>query len=288
VNAKPMAGKVCLITGASSGIGRETARALAAMGACVVMLCRNREKGEQVQKDISEKTGNDSVNMMTADLASQRQIHQFAADFKARYSHLNVLINNAGSILGSRRLTEDGIEKTFAENHLGHFLLTHLLLDLIQSSAPARIINVSSMVHRGINIDFGDIFLAGKYSPMKAYRQSKLANILFTYHLAEKLAGSGVTVNCLHPGAVASNFGNNSSRAHRALIALAKPFLLSPQKGAETSIYLASSAEVAGISGKYFIKKKPAKSSRGSYDPEVQKKLWAVSEQMTAPPSFPQ
>jgi NAD(P)-dependent dehydrogenase (short-subunit alcohol dehydrogenase family) len=275
-----MKGKICLITGTSSGIGKETALALADKGATVVMLCRNRERGRTAQKEIIEKTGNESVDLMTADLASQKQILKFADEFKKKYDRLHILINNAGSILRERLVTEDGIEKTFAENYLGHFILTHLLLNLLKAGSPARILNLSSVAHHGASIQFEDLFFEKNYSPMGAYRQSKLANILFTYYLAQQLAGTGVTVNCVHPGLVASNFGGSGSRLHRFFIALGKPFLLSSKKGSETSVYLASSPEVEGISGKYFVKKTPKKSSRISHDPAIQRRLWEASKKL--------
>jgi len=269
-----MEGKICLITGASSGIGHETALALARKGATVALLCRNLEKGLTVQKEIIEKTGNRSIDLMTADLASQKQIRKFADEFQKKYDRLHILINNAGSILKERRLTEDGIEKTFAENYLGHFLLTHLLLNLLKASSPARIINLSSVAHHGASIHFEDLLFEKSYRPMGAYRQAKLANILFTYYLADQLAGTEVTVNCVHPGLVASNFGSSGSSLHRFFIALGKPFLLSSKKGSETSIYLACSPEVEGISGKYFV-------SPVSYDLAAQKKLWEESRKLT-------
>lgn len=276
-----MEGKTCLITGASSGIGYETALALARKGATVVMLCRNKEKGLTVQNEIIKKTDNASIDLMTADLASQEQIRKFADEFHKKYDRLHILINNAGSILKERHLTEDGIEKTFAENYLGHFLLTHLLLNLLKASSPARIINLSSVAHHGASIHFENLFFEKNYGPMKVYRQAKLANILFTNYLADQLAGTGVVVNCAHPGLVASNFGSSGSSLHRFFIALAKPFLLDSKKGSETSVYLASSPEVEGTSGKYFVKKKARKSSQISYDLAVQKKLFEESKKLT-------
>jgi len=276
-----MKGKICLVTGASSGIGKMTALGLARMGATVIALCRDKGRGEAAVADIKAKSGSDAVSLELCDLASQRGIRSFAADFKSRNERLDVLVNNAGLIIGERTLTEDGIEATFALNHLGYFLLTHLLLDLLEKSAPARIVNVASEAQRAGHINFDDLGGERGYSPMRAYCQSKLANILFTYELAKRLEGKGVTVNCLHPGAVATNFGQSGTGFFRFLMKLGKPFLLTDAQGAETSIYLASAPEVERTTGKYFAKKRELRSSKESYDPEVTRRLWEVSEKLT-------
>jgi len=276
-----MKDRICLITGANSGIGRETALALARMGARVVMVCRDATKGREARQDIAARSANSAVDLMLADLGSMEQVRRLAESFKARYGALHVLVNNAGLILGKRSVTEDGYETTFAVNHLAPFLLTQLLLDTLQTSAPARIINVASVVHLGARINFDDLFQENNYQPMGAYRQSKLANILFTYRLAGLLKNTRVTVNSLHPGIVATNFGNKGSRLYRFFKPFIKPFFINRQKGAETLIYLASSPEVANTTGQYFVKKKSSRSSKISYDVETQNRLWDISARLT-------
>ncbi len=273
-----MSGKVCVVTGANSGIGKETAEGLARMGATVVMVCRDRERGQAALEEIKSKSGNRSVELMICDFASQAQIRKLAEEFKQKHNRLDVLINNAGLVLTRRAVTEDGLESTFAVNHLGYFLLTNLLLDVIKQSAPARIVNVALTAHRSATIDFNDLQGERSYSTMRAYGQSKLANILFTYELARRLEGSGVTANCLHPGII----GTNIFRAAPGILsAAAKLIFKSPKKGAETSLYLAASPEVAQVTGKYFDDKKVVSSSPESYDKAVAERLWQVSEQMT-------
>jgi len=277
-----------LITGANSGIGRETTLALARLGARIVMVCRDEAKGLEARRDIEAQSGNTQLDLLLADLGSLRQVRRLAESFQARYGALHVLVNNAGLILGERSVTEEGHETTFAVNHLAPFLLTHLLLDTLKASAPARIINVASTVHFGTRIHFEDLFQEANYQPMGAYRQSKLANILFTYRLAEQLEGTGVTANCLHPGIVETNFGNKGSRLYRFFKPMVKPFFINPQKGAETLIHLASSPEVENTTGKYFERKKPRRSSKISYDIETQDRLWNISEQLTGLDAKPQ
>ena len=275
-------GKICLITGANSGIGKVTALELAKMGAKVVMVCRNQSKGEAAMSEIKAKSGNKSVKLMLADLSSQRSIHRLVENFKSKYRQLHVLINNAGGIIGKRLLTEDGIEMTFAVNHLAYFLLSNLLLDELKSSTPARIVNVASVGHRVVSLDFDNLQGELNYSPMRMYLQSKLANILFTYELARRLEGTGVTVNCLHPGVVGTNFGSSGSKIFSFLVKVARPFLTGAKKGAKTSVYLASSTEVEEMTGKYFINKKAAKSSEKSYDKQVAQRLWQISAELTS------
>ena len=276
-----MNGKICMITGANSGIGKSTALGLAKMGATILMVCRNTDKGKAAMDEIVKISGNESVDLMIADLSSQKSIRRLAQEFKERYKNLHALVNNAGLIIGKRSMTQDGIEATFALNHLAYFTLTDLLLDTLKDSAPSRIVNVSSEAHRRSNINFDDLGGEKRYREYIAYGQSKLANILFTYELARRLEGSGVSVNCLQPGFVRSNFGESSSGLFRFGVRLAKPFSISPEKGAETPIYLASSPEVEGISGKYFIKKKETRSSEETYDEEAAKRLWEISAEMT-------
>jgi len=276
-----MKGKVCMITGSNSGIGKATAIGLAKMGASVVMVCRDQIKGEAAMAEVKAKSGNESVTLMLADLSSQKSIHQLAKDFADTYQHLHVLVNNAGVHLAKRSVTVDGIETTFAVNHLSYFLLTNLLLGVLKSSAPARIVNVSSKAHYRGHINFDDLQGEKRYSGFRAYSQSKLANILFTYELAKRLIGTGVTANCLHPGVVATNLWRNNSGVLGLILRIFSPLMQSPEKGARTSIYLASSPEVGGISGKYFVKETEVRSSRESYDESISQRLWRLSAELT-------
>ncbi len=281
-NDKPnMTGKICLVTGANSGIGKITALELARMGATVVMVSRDRGRGETTKVEIAAATGSQKLDLMIADLAIQQSVRQLADQFKVKYQQLHVLVNNAGLSQTKRNLTQDGLERTFAVNHLAYFLLTNLLLDLLKASAPSRIINVSSQAQSSGHIAFDDLQGEKKYSEFRSYSQSKLANVLFTYELARRLEGTGVTANCLHPGAVKTNFASESSGFFGIMLRLARPFEITPEKGAETSVYLAASPEVANVNGKYFIKKKPAQSSKESYDPVVSQKLWEKSARLT-------
>lgn len=273
-----MSGKVCLVTGANSGIGKETALALAKMNARVVMVCRDRARGEAELEEIKQQSGNHTLELMLCDLSSQKSTRQFADDFKASHDRLDVLVNNAGVYLRKRTLTIDGIEATFAINHLAYFLLTNLLLDTLRRSAPSRIVNVSSDAHAYGQVDFENLQGEKKYGGVRAYAHSKFENIMFTYELARRLEGTGVTVNCLHPGAVATGLFRALPKPLEAIIKL---FTLSPEKGAATSIYLASSPAVEGVNGKYFVKKAVAKSSQSSYNEEVAHRLWDVSAQLT-------
>ena len=248
-----MTDRVCMVTGANSGIGRETARALVKMGATVVMVVRNQEAGEEVRQAIISETGNESIELMIADLFSMDQVRRLASDFKKTHTRLDVLVNNAGAIFPKREETVDGFERTVALNHLAPFLLTHELLELLKASAPSRIVNVSSAAHRRGKIDFENLQRRKKYGLMGPYGSAKLMLIMFTYALARRLKGTLVTVNALHPGVVRTHFGqNDASRGRRFMFRVLGPFFKSPEKGAETSIYLASSPEVEGISGKYF------------------------------------
>ena len=277
----PLNGKTAIVTGASSGIGKITALELAKSGAKVVMVCRPGVKAEAAFSEISQEAGKENVELMNADLSSQSSIRTFAEEFRKAHDRLEILVNNAGIFLSDRELTADGLEQTFATNHLAYFLLTNLLLDLLGASAPARIVNVSSEAERGAKINFDDLQGERNYSGMKAYSQSKLANILFTYELARRIKGTGVTANCLHPGLVNTGWGHRSRGLFKIGIKLATPFMLTPEEGAKTSIYLASSPEVEGVSGQYFIKCMPARSDDASYDIDRAKKLWEVSEKLT-------
>jgi retinol dehydrogenase-14 len=280
-------GKTCLITGPTAGIGRVTALELARLGAKVFLVARDAVRGEALAREIRQAGG--AAEVLVADLASQRSIRDLAAGFLARDEPLHVLVNNAGVFELSRKVTVDGIENVFAVNHLAYFLLTLLLLDRLRASAPARIVNVASDAHRWGTIDFedlegernhGDRLKSVPYA-MRIYGRSKLANILFTYELARRLEGSGVTVNCLHPGGVATRLGSQNGRIARALIALLRPFLRTPNDGAKTSVYLASSPEVTGVSGRYFVDCRERRSSRESSDPAIARRLWETSARMT-------
>lgn len=273
-----MTGKVIIITGANSGIGKVTAEALARMGAKVVLVCRDRNRGEAALSDVKTNSGSDSAELMLCDLASQSSIREFAEAFKRTHDRLDVLINNAGVYIRDRVVNKDGIETTFAVNHLAYFLMTELLLDLLKASAPARIINVASEAHAYGKMDFDNLQGEKKYRGMRAYANSKLENILFTYDLARRLEGTRVTANCLHPGAVGTSLFRALPKPVEAVIKL---LTLSPEKGAETSIYLASSADVEGVTGKYFAKKVATKSSPESYNEDVAKRLRAESARLT-------
>src|SRR5437763_2948291 len=270
-----MQGKICMVTGANSGIGKATALALAQMGATVVMVCRDRARGEEAQREITTQSRNSAVDLLLADLSSQQSIRQLVETFQHHYTHLHVLINNAGATFpGRRRETVDGLEMTFAVNYLAPFLLTNLLLDVLKASAPARIVNVSSASHKSGYIQMDDLQGEKHNRSMRAYPQSKLAIVLFTYELARRLQGTGVTANCLDPGFVATNIGQTgASLPVRLLIKLIGSFGTSPEKGAKTSIYLASSPEVEGITGKYFVKSLPKRSAAISYDESLQRQL---------------
>ena len=272
--------KVCIVTGANSGIGKITALELAKLGATVVMLCRDKDRGEEAQSEIKTESENESIDLMLADLSSQQSIRQFASDYQKKYDKLHVLINNAGVNPSKRYETVDGIEKTFAINTLAPFLLSNLLLKTLKNSIPARIINVASgMQSKSINFD--NLQSKKYFRSWKAYSRSKTALILITYEFARRLNGSGITVNCLHPGFTKTNITRDYKGIIKFFTKIIFRFAKSPEEGAETSIYLASSPEVEGVSGKYFINKKEAKSKDITYDTSVAKKLWDVCANLT-------
>jgi NAD(P)-dependent dehydrogenase (short-subunit alcohol dehydrogenase family) len=278
-----MQGKVVLVTGATAGIGEATARELARLGATVVGAGRNAEKCARVAESIRAASDNASVEFLVADLSVQAEVHKLAAEFKRKYVRLDVLINNAGAYFMRRRESADGIELTWALNHLTYFLLATSLLDVLKASAPARIVNVSSEAHRGSKLNFDDLENRRSYNGFPAYGQSKLANVLFTYELARRLAGTGVTANVLHPGFVATQFGHNNGAVVRALMRLVQRFGgLSPEQGAQTSLHLAASPEVEGVTGQYFDNRRAVPSSPASYDEAGARRLWEISERMTA------
>ncbi|HXN31052.1 MAG TPA: SDR family oxidoreductase [Polyangiaceae bacterium] len=277
-----MQGKIVLVTGANQGIGKATALALSRQGARVAIVSRNADKGRAAVAEIEAASGaRGMVDLIVADLSSQAEVRRVAGELKARHTRLDVLVNNAGVFVPKRHVTADGFEETFAVNHLAYFLLTHELLDLLKASAPARIVNVSSHAHSHAKINWEDLqFAKHRYSSWRAYGQSKLANVLFTYELARRLEGSRVTANALHPGVVASGFARTYPGAMGLLYALSGLFMLTPEQGARTSIYLASSPEVEGVTGKYFSRCRQTRSSKISYCQASQRKLWALSEEM--------
>ena len=278
-----MAGKICMVTGATSGIGKATAMGLAKHGATVVIVGRNENKCKATSIWIKNQTKNPSVDFLIADLSDQAQVRQLVAEFKRRYDRLHVLVNNAGARFMAYRKTKQGLEMTLALNHLAYFLLTNLLLDVLKDSAPARIINISSGSQTP-GIDFENLSDWQSYDGRKAYAQSKLANMLFTHELAERLAGSGITVNAVNPGGVVSNFNKNNGWLYwlRHVVAHLKAGnLITPTVAAETNVYLATSPEVAGITGKYFYRKKMVPPSAAAQDKLVAGRLWQVSCKLT-------
>ena len=277
-----MLGRVCLVTGANSGLGLATATGLAGLGATVIMLCRNIDRGSAARDRVRAETGNANVSLVVADLASLEQVRRAAAEVAREHAHLHVLVNNAGIQARRRRVTRDGFEETFAVNHLAPFLLTSLLAALLRASAPSRVVTVASRVERMGRIHFDDLQLERGYGPVRAYAQSKLANILFTYELASRLAGTGVTANCLHPGYVNTGLMRESPEWLRALW---RPFLPNAERGARTALYLAAAPELETVTGGYFERRRPVRSSRRSYDVAARRRLWDLSAELTnAPP----
>jgi NAD(P)-dependent dehydrogenase (short-subunit alcohol dehydrogenase family) len=273
-----MDGKICIVTGATSGIGYYTALEIAKMGASVMVVGRNQAKCENTVEQIRSESNSQSVEYLLADLSSQAQIREIARQFLDRHDRLDVLINNAGGAFLFRKLSVDGIEMTFATNHLAYFLFTLLLMGALKSSPSARIINVSSGAHHGGQLDFNDLQSKRFYNVATAYGKSKLANVLFTYELARRLAGTKITANALTPGMVATDIWK---KVHPWLTPLIYPLIerfgMTPPEGAQTSIYLATSPEVEGVTGKYFVDKHPVSTSPESYDSEAAKKLWQAS-----------
>lgn len=275
-----LTGRTAIVTGASSGIGKVTALELAKAGATVVMVCRPGDKAKAARDEIAAAGGH-NVELMAADLSSLASIRACAAEFKSTHNRLDVLVNNAGIFMPERQVTVDGLERTFATNHLAYFLFTNLVLDVLKASAPARIVSVASEAERWGKIDFDDLQCENRYRGIKAYSQSKLANIIFTYELARRLAGTGVAANCLHPGGVNTGWARNAKGLFKMAMGMFSRFMLTPEQGAQTSIYLATSPEAKGITGTYFIKCEPAKSIASSYDPAIAARLWEVSEKLT-------
>ncbi len=272
-----MHNKIALVTGANAGMGKVIATKLARQGATVVMVVRNRRKGEEARAEIAEVTGNSSIDVLVADLSSQHSIRQLAKEFQQSYAHLHVLVNNAGAHMQQREGSVDGIEMNLAINHLAAFLLTNLLLDTMRASAPARILNVASnSMTRTINLD--DLQSQQKFEPWEAYGQAKLAMVMCGYVLARRLVETGITVNALHPGITATNIiADAAPPIARPFVGIIKRFLQTPEQGAQTALYLATSPEVEGVTGKYFIKSKQKPSVPISYDEALQERVWDIS-----------
>lgn len=284
-------GKTVLITGVTQGIGRVAAREIAKLDptAKLVLVARDARRGNELVAKLKSSTGNQNIELLVGDLSVQADIRRIAAEFLARHDRLHVLLNNAGAMFTSRTLTADGHEMTFALNHLGYFLLTELLLPVIKKTAiaddndskEARIINVASNAHGGVTLNFDDLMYTRGYGGFPAYKRSKLANLLFTFELSRRLkaeGATGVTVNCLHPGFVRSGFGHNNNAFFSAILHLGQLFAISEEEGAKTMIYLATSPEVSGVTGKYFVKNREARSSRASHDEVAARRLWEASE----------
>ena len=279
-----MKGRLCAITGASSGLGYETALALAREGATVALLCRSTERGEQARAAIAATTGNEDVHVVHCDHANLDTVRAAAARLLERFDALHVLVNNAGLMLNQRRITVDGLEETFQVNHLGAFLLTDLLRSRLIASAPARVVTVSSVAHRAGVMDFGDLQSLRLYDGWTVYARSKLANVLFTYELARRLQGTGVTANTLHPGIVRSGFGHNNGLVMRGFMTVTQlpPLAVSARRGARTQVWLACAPAVQDVSGRYFVRRRARRSSPISYDRDAQRRLWDASESLLA------
>ena len=273
-----MTNKTILITGATSGIGRSAAESLAGQGHHVVLVGRSAAKTQAAVAEIRRATGRTTVDFLLADLSRPAEVARLADEFLGRYPRLDVLVNNAGAIFAQRALTADGREMTWALNHLSYFLLTQRLLAVLQAGAPARIINVSSNAHRRVSgLNFDDLELARGYNALRAYGQSKLANVMFTYALARRLAGTGVTVNAMHPGLIRTGFGGGNGPVWALLYVFINALGRTPAQGADTLVWLASSPAVEGVSGQYFYQRQPRKTSRASYDEAAQERLWQMS-----------
>jgi len=288
MTAGSMAGRTVLVTGGTGGIGRAAAIGLASLGARVGIVGRDHARSVDAAAAITAESGNKAVDVFVADLSSQAEVRRVADEVLATYPRLDVLLNNVGGFWAHRHLTADGLERTFALNHLAPFLLTDLLLERLKTSAPARIVTVASGAQSLGTIDFDDLMGETDYSGQRAYNQSKLANVMFTYELARRLEGTGVTATTMHPGMTNTSFSaEDPSRVFAPLVAIMRPFMRSPTKGADTAVHLASSAEVAGVTGRYFSDRKARKSNASSYDTAITTRLWRVSAELVARPAAP-
>lgn len=276
-----LSGRVCAVTGVTRGIGRATVEGLASLNASLVLLCRRQEEGERVAEELAQAHRAPRAEVVQVDLSSQQSIREAAEAVRARHRALHVLINNAGVIPRQREATVDGLEMQFAVNHLAYFLLTNLLLDLLSAGAPARVVNVSSGAHQGGTIDFADLQSVRRYDPVRAYGRTKLANVLFTYELARRVRSTGVTVNCLHPGVIATQLLADYMNVPLVGGAIARTFGAEPTEGADTMVYLAASPEVEGVTGRYFVGRRETRSSPASYDEGLQRRLWEESARLT-------
>lgn len=280
-----MNGKTVLITGGTSGIGMAAAVGLASMGAHIGITGRDRTRAEQAAATIADQAGSPAVDVFIADMSSQAGVRRLASEVLVAYPQLDVLLNNVGGFWAHRHLTVDGLEHTFALNHLAPFLLTNLLLERLTTSAPARVITVSSGAHSMGRIDFDDLMGEQAYSGQQAYNQSKLANVMFTYELARRLKGTGVTATALHPGMTNTSFSREDpSRKMAPIVFVVRPFMRSPKKGADTAVYLASSSAVEGVTGQYFVNRKIKKSEKSSYRIATTFRLWHVSADLVGIP----
>jgi NAD(P)-dependent dehydrogenase (short-subunit alcohol dehydrogenase family) len=277
-----MSGKVCLVTGANSGIGLVTARELVRMGADVILSCRDERKGEAARAEIRQATGRDVTAILYADFASLDDVRRLAAEVQGIGRPLHVLVNNAGLMLTERRTTREGFEYTFGVNHLAPFLLTELLREHLRKSGEARIVNVASRAHKRAQLDFDDLQSERSFDGWTVYCRSKLCNVLFNLELARRLEGTGITANSLHPGVVATGFGRESTGLWKTILAIGRPFMTSPEGGARTSIYLASDPSVRGVSGKYFAACRPATPSKAGQSRSDASRLWEISERLVA------
>jgi NAD(P)-dependent dehydrogenase (short-subunit alcohol dehydrogenase family) len=273
--------KFCIITGANSGIGYETALALAKEGAHVLMVSRSKTKGEAARAQVQSESGNPKVELMLCDFSSQADIRRFAGEVKSRFKKIDVLVNNVGAINPERTVTVDGLETTFATNHLGYFLITMLLVDELKAAPAARIVNVASEASRMNVLELDAPNMETSYSPMRAYCQSKLMNIMFSNALARRLIGTAVTTNAMHPGGVNTNFASEGGGVMGFFFRLAKPLMRTPQQGADTVIWLASAPELDGATGKYFQDRKELTPVGTALDETLQEKLWSLSETLT-------
>ena len=281
-----LAGKTVLVTGATSGIGFEASVSFARMGAGLVMVGRDASKTAAKAEQVRRRSGKVNVESLLCDFSTQAQVRRLAEEFRAGHDRLDVLVNNAGTVFTRRLLTEDGVESTFAVNYLGSFLLTNLLLDVLERSAPSRVVMVASDGHYGGTMDFDDLGFERGYHIMRAYSRSKLAMILFTRELARRLEGTGVTVNAVHPGTVATSIWDRAPAFTRPVFAIAKRFaMISPAAGAETIVYLAASPEVEGVTGQYFDKNRPKAPSRLAQDDAVARRLWDESARLVKLPA---